>query len=128
MEPNTPFPVTVGRLVLYKISEADAEAINRRRADFVNNTKEAWQAGAQAHTGNNAQAGDLMPTIVVKVWEGNKINGQVFLDGNDTLWVTSVQQGPEAGQWDWMPFQKDQQARLPKEDEETEPTEETEAA
>lgn len=125
MEPNTPFPVTVGRLVLYKISEADAEAINRRR---MLQEGQEWTVGAQRHTGNNAQAGDLMPTLVVKVWEGNKINGQVFLDGNDTLWVTSVQQGPEAGQWDWMPFQKDQQARLPKEDEETEPTEETEAA
>lgn len=24
----------------------------------------------------------------------------------------SVEQGQEAGHWDWMPFQKDQQARL----------------
>lgn len=26
-----------------------------------------------------------------------------------------VEQGQEIGQWDWMPFQKDQQARLAKE-------------
>ena len=28
-----------------------------------------------------------------------------------------VEQGEGAGQWDWMPFQKDQQARLAKEEE-----------
>lgn len=27
-----------------------------------------------------------------------------------------LDQGQEAGQWDWMPFQKDQQARLAKEE------------
>lgn len=27
----------------------------------------------------------------------------------------SVEQGEEGGKWDWMPFQKDQQARLAKE-------------
>lgn len=27
-----------------------------------------------------------------------------------------VQQGSDIGQWDWMPFQKDQQARLAKEE------------
>lgn len=109
-------PVTVGRLVLYKLSEADAEAINKRYADYNQAEVPAWPMGAQAHVGNQAQAGDLLPTLVVKIWEGQMINGQVFLDGNDTLWKTSVEQGSEAGQWDWMPFQKDQQARLAKEE------------
>lgn len=95
--------------MLYKLSEQDAEAINRRRTGFE---EAGWPATAQRHFGNAAQAGDLLPTLVIKVWENNMINGQVFLDGNDTLWVTSVNQGPEAGQWDWMPFQKDQQKRL----------------
>lgn len=27
------------------------------------------------------------------------VNGQVFLDGNDVLWVTSVVQGDKPGQW-----------------------------
>lgn len=115
-----PTPVTVGRLVLYKLSKEDADAINRRRtnpesiAERLNNDN--WPEGSQAHIGNHAQEGDLLPTIVVRVWENNMINGQVFLDGNDTLWVTSANQGPEAGQWDWMSFQKDQQARLAKEE------------
>ena len=117
--PQTPTPVTVGRLVLYKLTKEDVEAINRRRtapnsiAERLEN--ETWPIGAQAHIGNEVAEGDLLPTLVVKVWEGNSINAQVFLDGNDTLWVTSVQQGGETGQWDWMPFQKDQQARLAKE-------------
>lgn len=103
METST--PVTVGRLVLYKLSEQDVEAINANRK-----TDECFG-------GNSPQVGDLLPTIVVKVWENNMFNGQVFLDGNDTLWVTSVVQGSEPGQWDWMPFQKDQQARLAKQEE-----------
>ncbi|KKK65507.1 hypothetical protein LCGC14_2973460, partial [marine sediment metagenome] len=28
------------------------------------------------------------------------VNGQAFLDGNDSLWVTSVQEGYESGQWE----------------------------
>ena len=83
-------PVTVGRLVLYKLSKEDAEAINRRRTN-INNIAERfekgeWPEGAQAHIGNEAHEGDLLPTIVVKVWENNMINGQVFLDGTDSLW------------------------------------------
>lgn len=114
-------PVTVGRLVLYRLSEQDVEAIKRRRtnAKSISDRLEggSWPEGAQAHIGNDPQVGDLLPTIVVKVWENNMFNGQVFLDGNDTLWVTSVVQGSEPGQWDWMPFQKDQQARLAKQEE-----------
>lgn len=94
---QTPTPVTVGRLVLYKLSAEDAENINR------------WPKTAQRHFGNTVQEGDLLPTLVVKVWEGNGINGQVFLDGNDSLWITSKSQGGKTGQWNWMPFQKDQQ-------------------
>ena len=111
-------PVTVGRLVLYKLSADDAEQINRRRADNADHTaaNEDWPTGAQAHVGNPAQEGDLLPTLVVKVWENNLLNGQVFLDGNDSLWITSAAQGGETGQWDWMPFQKDQQKRLAKEE------------
>lgn len=116
MSANT-IPVTVGRLVLYRLSKEDAEMINRRRVEKPWE-KDNWPAGAQAHVGNPAQEGDTFPMIVVKVWEGNMVNGQVFLDGNDTFWTTSVEQGEGVGKWDWMPFQKDQQARLAKQEEE----------
>lgn len=32
---------------------------------------------------------------------GYGVNGQAFLDGNDTLWVTSAPQGDGNGFWDW---------------------------
>jgi len=40
--------------------------------------------------------------VITRVWgqtEGSAVNGQVLLDGDDTLWVTSVTQGPDARQW-----------------------------
>ena len=109
---------TVGRIVYYKLSTQDAEEINKRRSDYAQNDKSVWPMGAQAHVGNHVEAGEIVPMIVVAVWENELVNGHVFLDGSDTLWVTSRPKGEEPGNWDWMPFQKDQQARLAKEDEE----------
>jgi len=103
--------LTPGRIVLYKLSGDDAEQINRRRTNSASIadrlSKETWPRGAQAHIGNEHRAGDVVPVIVVHVWpdeygpgfEG--FNGQAFLDGNDTLWVTSIKEGPEQGQWMW---------------------------
>ena len=44
----------------------------------------------------------MKPTIVVcRVWSEETVNGQVFLDGNDTLWTSSVVEGTEPGTWHW---------------------------
>ncbi len=51
---------------------------------------------AQAHAGNKVQAGAELPLIVTKVHE-KSFNGQVFLDGNDTYWVTEIHYGYEIG-------------------------------
>jgi len=62
----------------------------------------------------------------VHVWEGGaSLQLQVLTDGSNDrehtscseniVWKTSVCQGDGVGEWDWMPFQKDQQARLAKE-------------
>lgn len=102
-------PVTVGRIVHYKLSSSDVAEINRRREGFQ---QEGWPFTAQRHIGNMANEGDILPCLVVRVWSDDCFNGQVFLDGNDTLWITSATKGEGLGQWDWMPFQKDQQARL----------------
>jgi hypothetical protein len=42
--------------------------------------------------------------LITRLWtdapdEDSVVQGQVFLDGNDSLWVTSVKQGSEPGQW-----------------------------
>jgi hypothetical protein len=98
---------SVGRIVHYKLTEEQAEAVNRRRVARPHDPE--WPAGAQAHVGNSAHAGDVVPLIIARIWpdeygpgfEG--VNGQAFLDGNDQLWVTSVKQGTGPGEWSWPP-------------------------
>jgi hypothetical protein len=81
------------RTVLYALTDQDAKDINGRR--FVGPKAErTWHPSAQAHFGNQAKAGDVLPMIVVRAWPDGSVNGQVFLDGNDTLWVTSRRQVP----------------------------------
>ena len=48
--------------------------------------------------------------MITRVWahgdhvaETTVVQGQAFLDGNDTLWVTSRQQGDQEGQWSAPP-------------------------
>ncbi|KAB2384747.1 hypothetical protein [Actinomadura montaniterrae] len=105
---------TIGRIVRYTLTEADADAINRRRADF-----EAFQrtilpprvsgtggaTGHQAHVGNRAQAGQTYPAMVVRVFDpsATTANLQVSLDGNDTYWATSRTEGDGEGHWVWPP-------------------------
>ena len=64
----------------------------------------AWPAGAQAHIGNQAEEGQTFPMIITRVWGDTPewaVHGQVFLDGNDVLWVTSalVGEGPRTFSW-----------------------------
>ncbi|MGI5161374.1 hypothetical protein [Microbispora sp. CA-102843] len=105
---------TVGRIVHYTLNEADAKAINKRRADFqvfqscFSGPSAPGQAGAdghQAHVGNHVEAGQVYPAIVVRVWESsfNSANLQVLLDGNDAYWATSKAEGDEPGTWAWPP-------------------------
>jgi hypothetical protein len=104
---------TIGRVLHYKLSENDAEQINRRRTTSSAIAERietgTWPLGAQAHIGNAAHAGDVLPLHVVRVWPDEcgpgktGVNGQVLLDGNDALWVTSVCEGDGEGQWMWPP-------------------------
>src|SRR6185503_1767087 len=90
---------TIGCIVHYRLSQGDAEQINRRRtnsAEIVDRAKSfppEWPAGAQAHIGNEVHEGDVFPMMIVRVWgefPESVVNGQVFLDGNDVFWTTSV--------------------------------------
>ncbi len=108
---------TVGRVVLYSLSEQDVGEISRRRTtghSIAERIREAaWPIGAQAHIGNDVRVGDVFPGIVVRTWGGDCINIQVLLDGNDVLWVTSrnVADEPTPGRHHWMPYQKGQAAK-----------------
>lgn len=89
--------VTKGDIVLYRLTSDDAEQVNRRRVPGAGHG-EGWPAGAQSHHGNHVKAGDVCPMVVVEVFNDiGKANGQVLLDGNDTLWVTSVVRGDVEG-------------------------------
>lgn len=92
---------TLGRIVHYVLSEADAEAVNRRRDDF--DTATPGHTGLQAHVGNRAEAGQVFPATVVRTFGGDAANLQVSLDGTDTYWATSRQEGDQPGTWCWPP-------------------------
>lgn len=100
---------TLGRTVHYRLSQQDADAINKRRADALNRnaagvTLASQELGAQIHTGNHATAGEVYPMVITRVW-GNEptsaVNGSVFLDGNDLYWATSVTCGDGERHFTW---------------------------
>lgn len=96
---------TIGRIVHYQLSAADAEAINRRRDHFsarVHLAKEE-RLGCQAHRGNGVVVGEVYPAMVVRVFDPSTgtANLQVVLDGNDSYWATSCCEGTEPGTWSW---------------------------
>lgn len=123
---------TVGRTVHYRLSADEAARINRRRttsgAIAERIERKEWPLGAQAHVGNTASEGEVVPMIVTKVWPDEfagqaylahhktaddaipayespfGINGQLVLDGTDSLWVTSApQHSTLTGCWFWPP-------------------------
>lgn len=77
------------RLTHYTLTAADAAEVNRR-------------IDAQVMHGTKAQLGDVLPFLVTKVTMVDdsspvKVNGQVILDGDATLWVCDVVEGTRAG-------------------------------
>lgn len=91
---------TVGAIAVYQLNEQDVAAINRRRQDAAASGVAREQSGVQVHFGNAASVGQRLPLLIVRVWGDNpesSVNGQVFLDGNDTLWVSSRPQGDGPG-------------------------------
>lgn len=103
---------SIGRIVHYQLSEHDVEMINRRRKDATNHMADhrANANGVMVHVGNQVSAGDEFPLIITRVWasredvsEATAVNGQVLLDGSDSLWVTSVTQGDGFRHWHESP-------------------------
>ena len=96
---------TPGRIVLYTLSKQDADAQNKRRADAQKHLQDHRENsnGVQIHVGNSLAEGDVYPMVITRVWneDPGTVNGQVLLDGNDLLWVTSVTPGtgPRAYSW-----------------------------
>ena len=106
---ETTVQLTLGRSVHYTLNTSDAEMINRRRTDFAETVKTNGRpptTGHQAHVGNYAEAGQVFPATVVRIFDANETgtaNLQVVLDGNDTYWATSRKLGDGEGCWAWPP-------------------------
>jgi hypothetical protein len=103
---------TIGRIVHYTLTAADADAINTRRTDFeahkqtLGGKPQPGHRGATghvAHIGNHAAAGDVYAAMIVRTFGGPAANLQVHLDGTDTHWATSRTEGDGEGHWVWPP-------------------------
>lgn len=88
----------VGDMLVYYLSADDVAEITRRRTTSEKIAKqlaiENWPRGAQAHIGNPVSEGQCFPMVVVRTSSPDSspiaVSGQVFLDGNDVLWVQEV--------------------------------------
>lgn len=82
----------IGRIVHYTLNQADAGTVNRQRGNL------------SGRCGNQASAGDVYPMIITRAWGDeptSAVNGQVLLDGNDALWLTSVTVGEGERHFAW---------------------------
>jgi len=95
---------TIGRIVHYRITKEEANKMNARREEGLLNAEKMRRTrpGFQAHIGNFIEAGDIVPMIIVRVWT-DSVNGHALLDGNDSLWVLTVKEGVDPGEWSWPP-------------------------
>lgn len=72
----------IGDIVDYMITEQDAARISTMRTAVTRSF----------NLGNHIFAGDVYPMLIVRVFDNDTVNGQVFLDGSavSTLWVQNV--------------------------------------
>jgi hypothetical protein len=88
---------TIGRVVHYEFSAADAE--------LVRDQHRLLTYGSAASL-NMPAAGETYPAMVVRAHPDGTVNLQVLLDGVATYWATSRRQatsGDTAGRWFWPP-------------------------
>ena len=89
-----------GMIMLYKLSETDV--------DRIRGMTDPWNEvlyRERPRRGNPHEIGQVVPAIVVWPHAGEgqaqTFNGQAILDGECTLWLTSVPRGDKPGQWQW---------------------------
>ncbi len=83
---------TIGRVVIYNASES-----NRQKQEV------------EKHSPVGCNVQEQLPAIITAVWSETTVNLKVIHDGNGESWETSVQQGDEAGQWNWPVIKKDKE-------------------
>lgn len=87
----------LGTFVLYRLSAEDVDRINQNRFAMVYTTD---LGPMKPCTGNSVAEDDIFPLLITRVSDDDTVNGQVFLDGNDTLWVTSRVAGDGPGMFE----------------------------
>lgn len=98
---------TIGRIVIYRLTAEDADRINARRdlsaAAVIALGAVVDGAHHQTHLGNPVHEGDEYPLLITRVWQAGAmpVNGQVLLDGNDTYWARSIDEGDIPGTYRW---------------------------
>ena len=88
----------VGKMVLFVMDEKYAEQANRlmmlgvKYDNFVHQACRNQIAYKEEHVprSNKAHPGQVFPMLVCRQWGEGMVNGQIFVDGNFTLWATSV--------------------------------------
>lgn len=84
-------PPVIGWIVPYTLTGTDTQVIRNRRVM----DQRIWYGDVTANPG------DTFPMIIVRVFDNGSVNGQVFLDGNDTHWVHAVTLGEGPGHFAW---------------------------
>lgn len=88
-----------GRIVYFVFDASSAEQVNRRlSAQSRDRELAVWNIG------NMVYDRDVLPAMVVRVVDIERVNLKVMLDGTDVYWATSVAFSPEKvpGTWHWM--------------------------
>lgn len=67
---------TIGRIVMYNMTQDDKNKINGNKMD-------------------------VLPAVIVAVWGNSCVNLKVISDGINDLWLTSKQEGNAPGCWNW---------------------------
>lgn len=89
----------VGSIVCFCMGVEQALECNARRDDARRAGADRHD-GVQVHRGSHVLVGEWYPMIVTGVTpDGACFSGQVFLPGNDTLWVSDVKYGVGNGMW-----------------------------
>lgn len=90
----------LGDTVLYRITQEDADQINRRRADAAANMPviRHSKTGYMAHYGLEVTAGHQLPAFIICI-DNQVADLQVGLPGNDILWAPRRREGDGLGLW-----------------------------
>lgn len=106
---------SIGRVVLYVLTQTDVAAICYQRE----RRRSAGLMDAHDGLGNPVQKGDIVPAIIVRVWDESTgmMNGQALLDGPDSLWLMSRHRDDAGtpGTWHWPkiePVKQDSISRM----------------